>query len=240
MILFIKHIDVEGPGTIETYFDRNGYQSKTVDLSRGDKLPDDLSAIEAVVGLGGPMNVYEEEKNPFLKEENKFIKRILKEEIPYLGICLGSQLLAKACEAKVVRSPVKEVGWYKVALKEEGARDPFFQGIADFFDVYHWHEDMFEIPKGAAFLATGSGCPNQAFKVGRYAYGVQFHVEITDRIIEDWCKSYWNSKDVEKRAKAREMVDTYQKKRVSFLKQSDIIYKNFENIIIRSKIAVKA
>ena len=96
MILIIKHIGIEGPGTIEDYLRTRGYQLQTVSLHDGDPLPDDWAGMEAVVSLGGPMNVYEEDKYPFLKKEDQFIKKVLKEEIPYLGICLGSQLLAKA------------------------------------------------------------------------------------------------------------------------------------------------
>ena len=101
MILIIKHIEHEGSGTIEEFFRRHGFSVKTVELSRGDFLPDDVSSLEAVVSMGGPMNVYEEDIYPFLKEEDIFIKKIVREEIPFLGICLGSQLLAKAAGAKV-------------------------------------------------------------------------------------------------------------------------------------------
>src|SRR6185436_14634873 len=118
------------------------------------KLPDDFSNIEAVVSLGGPMNVYEEDKFPFLKEEDRFLKKAIKEEVPLLGICLGSQLMAKACGVKVFKSPVKEVGWFKVQLKEAGQKDPLFKSVTPEFDVFHWHEDMFEIPKDGMFLAT--------------------------------------------------------------------------------------
>ena len=118
MILIIKHIDIEGPGTIEDYLQEAGYKLKTIDLHEGGQLPKDFSDIEAVVSLGGPMNVYEEDKFPFLKDEDVFLKRALNEEIPTLGICLGSQLIAKASGARVVKSPVKEVGWFKINLEK--------------------------------------------------------------------------------------------------------------------------
>ena len=235
MILVIKHIDIEGPGTIETYFQKNGYELKTIDLARGDQLPENFLNIEAIVSLGGPMNVYEEEKYPFLKQEDKFLKFAMKEEIPLLGICLGSQLMTKACGAKVVKSPVKEVGWFKVKLNETAQNDSLFKGMNREFDVFHWHEDMFEIPKEAVFLATGSGCPNQAFRVGTCAYGVQFHIEVTEPIIADWCKAYFNSKDPGKQKKAKEMLAIYKEKKESFNKQSDVIYQNFAQVIAKHK-----
>src|SRR3989344_5034438 len=102
MILIIKHIEIEGPGTIEGYLKQKGYALKTINLHDGNKLPNDFNGVEAIVSLGGPMNVYEEDKFPFLKEEDAFLKKAIKEEIPTLGICLGSQLIAKASGDKVV------------------------------------------------------------------------------------------------------------------------------------------
>src|SRR3990167_988911 len=136
MILIIKHIDIEGPGTIEKYFKQKRYALKTVDLHKGDVLPKDLNGIEAVVSLGGPMNVYEEDKFPFLKEEDAFLRKVIREEIPALGICLGSQLIAKASGAKVVKSPVKEVGWFKIDLQKSAQADPLFKGLDQEVDVY--------------------------------------------------------------------------------------------------------
>lgn len=231
MILFIKHIDIEGPGTIETYLRTKGYALKTVDLGRGEPLPADPADFEAIVCLGGPMNVYEEEKYPFLKNEDQFIKDAVKKDVPFLGICLGSQLLAKASGVKVVKSPVKEVGWFKVTLKDAGRTDPLFKGIAKEFDVFHWHEDMFEIPQGATFLATSDGCPHQAYRVGKYAYGVQFHVEVTREIIADWSKAYFASHDEEKKRKAAEMLAAYDTKKADFNRQSEVIYGNFVELI---------
>jgi len=236
MLLFIKHIDIEGPGTIETYFEKHGYVSNTIDLGRGDTLPTNFSNIEAIVTLGGPMNVYEEDKYPFLKEEDKFLKAAIKSEIPLLGICLGSQLIAKACDARVVKSPVKEVGWFKVKLNETARQDSLFHGMNSEFDVFHWHEDMFQIPQRGTLLATGKGCPHQAFKAGACAYGIQFHIEVTEPIIADWCKAYLASQDPEKQKKAKDMLAIYQEKRGSFNQQSDIIYKNFAQIISKRKV----
>jgi GMP synthase-like glutamine amidotransferase len=150
-------------------------------------LPGDLSEIEGVVSLGGPMNVYEEKEFPFLKEEDIFIKEAVKKEIPFLGICLGSQLIAKACGARVRKSPVKEVGWFKVALEPTVEDDPLFEGLAGSLEVFQWHEDTFDIPSGGVLLAKGGDCPHQAFRIGRSVYGIQFHIEVTERIIADWC-----------------------------------------------------
>ena len=231
MILIIKHIAIEGPGTIEDYLLGKGYKLRTIDLHKGEPLPKNFIDIEAIISLGGPMNVYEENKSPFLKAETDFLSRAIKEEVPTLGICLVSQLIAKASGAKVVKSPVKEVGWFKVNLEKSANNDPLFKDLGQTIDVYHWHEDMWELPKGAVLLGSGEGCPNQAFKVGRCAYGVQFHVEITGKIIDDWCKAYFDSKDAQKKKKAKEMVEEYPKKKKDLEKSCNIFYANFVKII---------
>ena len=231
MILFIKHIDVEGPGTIETYFQGEGFSLKTVDLSRKEHLPTDFSGIKAVVSLGGPMNVYEEEKYPFLKGEDVFIKEVLKKQIPFLGICLGAQLLAKAAGAKVSKSPTKEVGWFKIQMAKTAQKDPLFSGLGPEITIFQWHEDTFDVPQGGTLLATGQNCPHQAFKVGKCAYGIQFHIEVTEAIIADWCKAYFNSQDQEKQVMAKDMLQTYRRKNAEFNWQADVIYRNFEKLI---------
>ena len=127
MILIVKHIDIEGPGTLGDFLKAQGEKFSIIELGSGDQLPADLKAFKAVVVLGGPMNVDEEDRYPFLKPENIFIQKVLTAKIPYLGICLGSQLLAKAAGARVVKSPVKEIGWYKIKLTSEGEKDPLFK-----------------------------------------------------------------------------------------------------------------
>ena len=101
---------------------------------------------------------------PFLKPENDFIQKVLKAEIPYLGICLGSQLLAKAAGARVVKSPVKEIGWYQIQLTDEGKKDPLFKGFHEKDPIYHWHGDMFQIPSNGQLLATAAGLSSSGFK----------------------------------------------------------------------------
>jgi GMP synthase-like glutamine amidotransferase len=234
MILIIKHIDIEGPETIGEYFKSQGYSLKVIDLSLGDSLPADLANIEAVVVLGGPMNVYEEDKYPFLKEENIFIKKVLKKRIPYLGICLGAQLLAKACGAKVTQSPVKEIGWFKVELTEEGKKDSFFTGLSDKINVFQWHGDTFAIPDGGKWLGRAKGCVHQAFKVGPNAYGVQFHFEITDKSIKDWSSAYFKGKKTLKIRK-QAMLNKYRLKKHIFHQMGNKMCHNFLELVDKKK-----
>jgi GMP synthase (glutamine-hydrolysing) len=188
-ILIIKQVEQEGPGLIEKMFAANGWGFMTIELSRNEKLPSDFDGIGALVVLGGPMNVYEEKQYPFLKEEESLIRKALIEEVPILGICLGAQLLAKTCGGQVKKAPHKEIGWYKVEKTVDGKKDTLFAAGPDHIQVFQWHEDTFDIPEGAVLLAEGKDCKNQAFRVGQNAYGLQFHIEVTEDMIRNWFQS---------------------------------------------------
>ena len=231
MILIVKHIDIEGPGTLGDFLDAKKVLYQIIDLGAGQKCPQDLSGIQAVVVLGGPMNVDEEQLYPFLKSENDFIQDVLKLKIPYLGICLGSQLLAKAAGAKVVKSPVKEIGWYTVQLTPEGRQDPLFKDFREDEMIYHWHGDMFHVPPHGQLLATAIGCPHQALKIGPNAYGLQFHVEVTDKSIKEWCDEYCQNDLPGRPEHAQSMINDYNRYQKQFIAQANQIYENFLNII---------
>jgi len=231
MILIIKHIDIEGPGTLGDFLRSKGEPFCIIELGAGERLPVDLTAYKAVVVLGGPMNVDEEDKFPFLKPENDFIQKVLKAGIPYLGICLGSQLLAKAAGARVVRSPVKEIGWYQVQLTDEGKNDPLFRGFQEKDPIYHWHGDMFQIPSNGRLLASASGCPHQALKVGENAYGLQFHVEVTDKSIKEWCDEYCENDLPGRSDHSQSMMEDYWKVKPAFDAQAQRLYQNFLEIV---------
>ena len=230
MILIIKHIDIEGPGTLGDFLKEEGESFCIIEIGKGAQLPADPKVFKAVVVLGGPMNVDEEDRFLFLKPENDFIQKVLKEGIPYLGICLGSQLLVKAAGAKVVKSPVKEIGWYRIQLTDTGKKDPLFEGFRPEDPIYHWHGDMFQIPSGGLLLARAQGCPHQALKVGKNAYGLQFHIEITDKSIKEWCDEYCETDLPGRSDHARSMVEDYWKYKQVFDRQAKQLYRNFLNI----------
>ncbi len=231
MILFIKHVDIEGPETLGAFFEKQGFPIAVIDLHQGDKLPEDLTKLTAVVSLGGPMNVYEEDKYPFLKDEDIFLKKILKANIPFLGICLGSQLLAKAAGGSVIRSPQQEIGWFDIALTQKGKSDPLLKGLSSVMEVYQWHGDMCVIPKGGVHLASSKQCPIQAFRVGDNAYGLQFHAEITDKSIDEWSEDYTPQEQDKRKA----MLDRYKAIKEDFIRQGEILCKNFLEIIRERK-----
>lgn len=224
-LLVIKHVENEGPGTIGDYFKDEAWAVKSIDLSRGKSLPASPDQYDAIVCMGGPMNVYEEDRYPFLRVEDEFIRKTVAEGVPFLGICLGSQLLAKACGAKVKKAPVKEMGWSKVGITEAGRRDPLFNGVKDEALVFQWHEDTFDIPEKGVLLAESAVCANQAFRVGRNAYGLQFHIEVTPEIITEWLKSYDGVGQ-----ESAEMIKEARLNKMPFLKQAYHIHRNFLTI----------
>jgi GMP synthase (glutamine-hydrolysing) len=188
-VLIIKHVDIEGPGLIEHCLEQEKISYQILELKAGVHLPS-LDDFTHIVILGGPMNVYEEEHYPFLREEDLFIKEAIQRGKSILGICLGAQLIAKALGAKVLKAPVKEIGWYDVSLTRIGSIDPLFSKLPKTFSVFQWHEDTFEIPKSAMLIATSSPVPRQAFRYGEKVYGLQFHLEVTEEMICEWMETY--------------------------------------------------
>ena len=192
-VLIIKHADIEGPGLIEYCLNQRRIRHQVLCLDSDVRLPNP-EGFTHIILLGGPMNVYEEDRYPFLKDEDLFIKEAIQRGKFILGICLGAQLIAKALGAKVFKAPAKEVGWFDVSLTEIGLQDPIFSHLPKTFSVFQWHEDTFEIPRSAKLIATSSSVPHQAFRYADNAYGLQFHLEVTEEMIRLWIKE--NSKEL--------------------------------------------
>lgn len=188
-VLIVKHIEIEGPGLVEYCLKHENipYQILTLNPFVGLPKPDDFTHI---VLLGGPMNVYEEDRYPFLREEDFFIKEAIQRGKSILGICLGAQLIAKALGARVFKAPVKEIGCYDVSLTRIGSIDPLFSLLPITFSVFQWHEDTFDIPHRSTLIATSPLIPYQAFRYGEDAYGIQFHFEATQGMIQEWMETY--------------------------------------------------
>jgi GMP synthase-like glutamine amidotransferase len=153
---------------------------------RGDRLPE-LRDLSALIVLGGAMGANDDDRHPFLSGLKTFITQVVAAGIPFLGICLGGQLLAAALGGRVVSGRWEELGSQRLTLTEEGRRDRLFRGIPDEFASFQWHHDSFDLPPGGVLLASSAACPHQAFRIGESAWGLQFHPEVTEEIIRDWC-----------------------------------------------------
>ena len=185
-LLVCQHVAFEILGTLDPLLRDAGLRIRYVNFARHPDAQPSLDRYHGMVLLGGPMNADEIEKHPHLATELRLIERAIEREIPVLGICLGAQLIAKALGAKVKRSPHKEIGWYDVAVTEEGRRDPVLAHFRKVEKVFQWHGDTFEMPRGAELLAVSPSCRNQAFRFGRNVYGFQFHLEVDELLIARW------------------------------------------------------
>jgi GMP synthase-like glutamine amidotransferase len=224
-LLIIKHVEQEGPGCIADLFSEDGWTVEILEMSgAGTSLPHDLDDIGGIVILGGPMNVYQEDAYPFLKEEESLIRRALIDEVPLLGICLGAQLIAKTCGAAVTKSPKKEIGWFTVTKTSEGLKDSLFRGNPQHMTVFQWHEDTFDLPGDGVLLAKGRVCTNQAFRVGHNAYGLQFHIEATPEMVESWMRD-------EKEIDVKRILRDGRKIMESFADQGKRVVTNFRRIV---------
>ena len=186
-VLVLQHIACEPPGAFEDVLVAAGADIHRVELDEGDPLPSWQDYV-AIVAMGGPMSVNDDAELPWLTAEKQAIAEAVRAGVPYWGSCLGVQLLAAALGARVYPGTQPEVGVLPVALTEEGQADPVFAGLPAEFPTLQWHGDTFDLPEGGVLLASSPAFPNQAFRVGRAAYGVQFHVEVTDQMAREWAE----------------------------------------------------
>jgi GMP synthase (glutamine-hydrolysing) len=179
----IQHADHETPGLVGAALEAKGIGLRFTRAHRGEAVPRELGEAAGLLVMGGPMGVYEADRYPHLRDEMRLIEVALAESRPVLGICLGSQLLAHALGAEVRKGPRKEVGWHPVTLTEDGLLDPLFKGLESSFMGFHWHGDVFDLPKGAASLLRSELTRCQVFRHGTSAYGLLTHMEVTPEIV---------------------------------------------------------
>ena len=186
-LLIIKNTKNEGPGLLSTVLHEREIGSDIVEYYQDGILPP-LSRYSAVIVLGGPQSANDTTEK--MNELIAYTRRILREDIPYFGICLGMQVLARAAGGRVARCPVKETGWrdatgeyFRMHLTDRGRRDPLLAGIRDPVRLFQLHGEMVEPSVCGEVLAFGDDCPVQLVKEGRYAYGIQGHIEMDEPLL---------------------------------------------------------
>ena len=185
-VLVLQHIACEPPGVFEDVLVERGARIHRVELDEGEPLPDSGATFDAIVAMGGPMSVNDEAVHPWLVDEKRLIREAVRGGLPFFGACLGVQLLASSLGARVVAGETPEVGVLPVYATAAAHDDPVFAGLDWPRPTFQWHGDTFDLPEDATLLATSPAYPNQAFRVGDRAYGVQFHLEVTDAMADEW------------------------------------------------------
>ncbi len=193
----LQHADFEGPARIADLLTEAGYEVEVRTLHRGDAVPTRMTPESLLIVMGGSMGVGDVERSgfPFLKEEIRLLRRRIEEDSPVLGVCLGAQLLAHAAGARVYPMSERgggmaafEVGWGPVQFHRQGGENSL-AGVPPEAHVLHWHGDMFDVPAGAKLLASSATCQNQAFRLGRRLFGLQFHCEVDEENVEAFLRA---------------------------------------------------
>lgn len=185
-ILVFQHVPFEPLGTLDPLLKEAGFRIRYVNFGRAPEARPSLEGYAALIILGGPMNSDQIEKYPNLVTETEMIREAVDRDMSVLGICLGAQLLAKALGGSVTRNRVPEIGWHHVQLTDAGAREPILAAFDPSQEVFQWHEDGIILPPGAVCLAGSVVSPVQAFRFGDHAFGFQFHLEASRKLIERW------------------------------------------------------
>jgi GMP synthase-like glutamine amidotransferase len=184
-LIVVQHLFCEGPGAFNEVLDAREVERTVVEIDVGERLPD-WRGFDGIIAMGGPMSVNDEAEHPWLIEEKRWLAEAVRAGKPFFGACLGVQLLASALGARVFPLEQSEVGLLTVERTPEGLADPVIGALADPLVTLQWHGDTFELPEHGVLLASSAAAPHQAFRFGDAAYGIQFHLEVTPEMAEQW------------------------------------------------------
>ena len=238
-ILVLQHINIEDPGYIKDLMIKDGVNITTIELDEGEKIPDNLNFFDGMLCMGGPMDTWMEKDFPWLNEEKKKIKEFVVElNKPYLGFCLGCQLLGEAIGGKVVKTNNPEIGMLDVNFLDEKKKDILFADFPQKITSLQWHSyEVQELEKNrdVTLLASSKETKYQIFRYKNNAYGIQFHIEIKDTTVNDWgcVPEYKSALENQLGQGALEKFDKDAKENMTNMNNySKILYTNFKNDII--------
>ena len=237
-VIVLQHINIEDPGFIKDLMIKEGVKLTTIELDQGEKIPNDLTKFDAMFCMGGPMDTWMEKDYPWLIEEKKKIKEFVVEfKKPYLGFCLGCQLLGEVVGGKVVKSNNPEIGMLNVNFLENKKNDLLFNEFPDKITSLQWHSyevKNLENNKDVQLLASSSETKYQIFKYQKHAYGIQFHIEVKDSTVGEWgcVPEYKSALEKQLGENALQKFDEDAKAHMSNLnKYSEILYINFKKLV---------
>ena len=237
-VIVLQHIKIEDPGYIKDLMLKDGINLTTVELDEGEKIPSDLNRFDAMFCMGGPMDTYMESQYPWLIDEKKKIKEfVVTLKKPYLGFCLGCQLLGEAVGGNVVKSNPSEIGIMDINFSAEKNNDSLFSSFPNKIKSLQWHSyevDNLQSNKDVVILASSPITKYQIFKYQNHAYGIQFHIEIKDTTVNEWgCVPEYKSALEEQLGEgALEKFDKEAKSNMSQMNNySKILYSNFKKLI---------
>jgi GMP synthase (glutamine-hydrolysing) len=179
-IYVLQHHPAENLGNIADALEGAALAWQYIRVNDGQTVPASIKGAGGLIVMGGPMSVYQIDRYPWLRDEMRLIEDAAKSNVPVLGVCLGAQIVAAALGAKVDRNPNgKEIGWHPIRLHDSAKDDRLMGGLPATMTPFHWHGDIFDLPRGAVSLASSDKTPCQAFRHGDKVYGFQFHIEVT-------------------------------------------------------------
>ena len=178
------HVPFEGLGCINQWITDNSHTVTYTKFYENNILPE-ITDIDWLIVMGGPMGVYDDSQYTWLADEKAFIKKAIESGKVVLGICLGSQLIAEVLGAKVFPNTQKEIGWFNLSQTQEGRNHPLLKGLEKEFTVFHWHGDTFDLPTGSVRLFQSEITVNQGFLYSEKVLGLQFHFEVTADSLKD-------------------------------------------------------
>ena len=241
-ILVLQHINIEDPGYIKDLMIKDGVNITTIELDEGEKIPNNLNFFDGMLCMGGPMDTWMEKDYPWLIEEKKKIKEFVVDlNKPYLGFCLGCQLLGEVIGGKVVKTNNPEIGMLDVNFLDEKKKDILFTDFPQKITSLQWHSyevQELEKNKDVTLIASSKETKYQIFRYKNNAYGIQFHIEIKDTTVNDWgcVPEYKSALENELGQGALEKFDKDAKENMTNMNNySKILYTKFKNDIIHNK-----
>ena len=237
-VLVLQHIKIEDPGFIKDLMIKDEAELTTIELDEGEKIPSDLSKFDAMFCMGGPMDTWMEKEHPWLIDEKKAIKKFVVDlKKPYLGFCLGCQLLGEVVGGKVVKSNIPEIGMLNISFSNNKSNDALFSKFPDEITSLQWHSyevQGLENNKDVTHLASSPETKYQIFKYQNHAYGIQFHIEVKDTTVGEWgcVPEYKSALEKQLGEGALDKFEKDSKKHMPSMNQySEVLYENFKKLL---------